>query len=387
MGLQADTLAVAALFAIVLQVLALLYVWYGHFRERAVVELVVGSAITAVGAVLAFARPGLHPIFTHISANALVIGGQAYIAFGVGRFLSIRVPPAFVAALPIAIGSAIAYFLYVDPRPDIRVAAYSLGIAVSSGLTGAMLLVVPKGRVRITHWPVGFLYLLQALLAVGRALWALLVDQPSHDLLESNRLQVAWLSQVVIFVNLTYLGLALMITQRPRLDLDRQVSFDLLTGALNRAGFERAAEAEWSRTVRHDLPLSVLMLTLDRFKVLNRTSGTDAGEAWLKAFADMAHGLLRREDLLCRYRGGEFLILLPQTGIEQGLQAAERIRRATEGLRVETENDEIGTTVSIGIAARTAERPDLKALIDAADRALNRAKAAGRNRVEPDEAL
>lgn len=384
MGLHAGTLAIAALFASAMQAVAMLYVWFGQFRTRAVFEIFLGSAATAVGVALAFARPHLDPLITHPIANMLITGGQAYIAFGIGRFIARRVPASFVMGVPLLVGAVIAYYLYVDERLDIRIAAYSLGIAASSGLIAALLLGTTKGLPRITHWPVGVLYLLQAILAVVRAVWVL-HEQPSTDLFETNHLQVMWFSQAILFVNLTFLGLAMMITQRPRLELDRQVSFDLLTGALNRDGFDRAAEAEWSRTTRHDLALSVLMLDLDRFKALIRTPGTEAGDAWLKAFADMARGLLRREDLLCHYRSGEFLILLPQTSIEQALQAAERIRRSTEGLSIAIGADQIGTTVSIGVAARTSDSMDLKAVIAAAERALHRAKAQGLNRVEAEE--
>lgn len=384
MGLNAGTLAIAALFATALQAVAMLYVWYGQFRTRAVLEIFLGSAATAVGVALAFARPNLDPLITHPIANMLITGGQAYIAFGIGRFIDRRIPVSFVLGVPIAVGAAIAYYLYIDVRLDIRIVVYSLGVAASSGLIAALLLGSSRGRIRITHWPVGVLYLLQALLAVFRAIWVM-NEHPSTDLFENNRLQVIWFSQAILFVNLTFLGLTMMITQRPRLELDRQVSFDLLTGALNRAGFERAAEAEWSRATRHDLPLSVLMLGLDRIKAMNRASGTEAGDAWLKAFADMTRRLLRREDLLCRYRDGDFLILLPQTTFEQALQAAERIRRVTEGLSLAGEYGQIGTTASIGVAAKTADRMDLKAVIGAADRALHRAKAAGRNRVESED--
>lgn len=384
MGLHAGTLAIAALFASAMQAVAMLYVWFGQFRTRAVFEIFLGSAATAVGVALAFARPHLDPLITHPVANMLITGGQAYIAFGIGRFIARRVPAWFVVSVPFAVGIAIAYYLYADDRLDIRIAAYSLGIAASSGLIAALLLGTTKGLPRITHWPVGVLYLLQAILAVARAVWVM-HEQPSLDLFETNRLQVIWFSQAILFVNLTFLGLTMMITQRPRLELDRQVSFDLLTGALNRDGFDRAAEAEWSRTTRHDLPLSVLMLDLDRFKALIRSLGTETGDAWLKAFADMTRGLLRREDLLCHYRSGEFLILLPQTSIEQALQAAERIRRATEGLSLAAGDDQIGTTVSIGVAAKTPERMDLKSVIAASERALHRAKAQGLNRVEAEE--
>ncbi len=384
MGLHAGTLAIAALFATAMQAVAMLYVWFGQFRTRAVFEIFLGSAATAVGVALAFARPHLDPIITHPIANMLITGGQAYIAFGIGRFIARRVPASFVVGVPLLVGAVIAYYLYIDERLDIRIAAYSLGIAASSGLIATLLLGTTKGLPRITHWPVGVLYLLQTILAVVRAVWVI-HEQPSLDLFETNRLQVMWFSQAILFVNLTFLGLTMMITQRPRLELDRQVSFDLLTGALNRDGFDRAAEVEWSRTTRHDLPLSVLMLDLDRIKALSRASGSAAGDSWLKAFADMTRGLLRREDLLCHYRSGEFLILLPQTSIEQALQAAERIRRATEGLSLATATDQIGTTVSIGVAARTQERLDLKAVIAASERALHRAKARGLNRVEAEE--
>lgn len=384
MGLHAATLAIAALFASAMQAVAMLYVWYGQFRTRAVFEIFLGSAATAVGVALAFARPRLDPLITHVIANMLITGGQAYIAFGIGRFIDRRVPVSFLLGVPLVVGAVIAYYLYVDMRLDIRIAAYSLGIAASSGLIAALLLGTTKGLPRITHWPVGVLYLLQALLAIIRAVWVM-NEHPSTDLFETNRLQVMWFSQAILFVNLTFLGLTMMITQRPRLELDRQVTFDLLTGALNRPGFEQAAEAEWSRSARHDLPLALLMIDLDRLKALSRTAGTTAGEALLKAFTEMCRGLLRREDLLCHYRAGEFLVLLPQTPIEAALQAAERIRRAAEGLTLDSGSDLIGTTVSIGVAANTPDRMDLKAVIAAADRALHRAKAAGLNRVEAED--
>jgi diguanylate cyclase (GGDEF)-like protein len=369
-----------------LQALAFAYVWFGHFRERAVAELFLGSAATVLGVALAYSRPHLDPILTHVLANMLITGGQTLHAFAIGRFIGRPLPGAVVVAIPVAVGIAIAYFLYVQPRLDIRIAVYSLGVAAASGITAALLLgTTPRGPLRNTHWPVGALFLLQGVLAVVRTAWVL-VDTPSQDLFENARLQVMWFSQAIILINLSTLGLCLMITQRPRLDLDRQVNYDLLTGALNRPGFERVSDAEWSRSTRHDIHLSLLMLDLDRFKAFNSSFGGEVGDAWLKAFSEMARGLLRREDLLCRFRDDEFVILLPQTPFEAGLQAAERIRRATEGLRVLRRGTEVGTTVSIGVAARTAARLDLKAVMAAAERALHRAKAAGRNRVEADEA-
>jgi diguanylate cyclase (GGDEF)-like protein len=176
-----------------------------------------------------------------------------------------------------------------------------------------------------------------------------------------------------------------MISQRLQLELDRQASYDGLTMTLNRRAFERIGEAEWSRSTRHDLPLSVLVLDLDGFKILNDTHGHDAGDMWLKTFAELCRGLFRREDLLCRFGGEEFIALLPQTPLEAAVHAAERARRAVEGLRVTHGGVDIAATVSIGVATRGPSVTDLKSAIAAADRALYRAKAAGRNRVVVDD--
>ncbi len=346
--LHVPTLVAAAIVATILQAVAIAYVWYVQFRDRAVAELAVGTIATAVGAILALSRPALHPIVTHIIANMLIVGGRTFATFALGRFIGRRVSPAFVVGVPIMVGILISTFHYIEDRQDIRIAVYAVGIALATGTAAAMLLDVPSGPLRITHWPLGGLYLLQA----------------------------------VIFVNAAFIGMVLVITQRPRPELDWQASYDLLAGALSRNAFERAADAEWSRAVRHDLPVSVLILDLDRFKTLNDTHGHKAGDAWLRLFAETVHGQLRLEDLFCRYGGEEFVVLLPQTGIESAGQAAERIRRAVEGLRLNHEGAEVTSTVSVGVTDRSGGHPDLKSAIASADRALYRAKAAGRNRVQ-----
>ena len=90
-----------------------------------------------------------------------------------------------------------------------------------------------------------------------------------------------------------------------------------------------------------------------------------------------------RAEILERLKGDEkFLLLLPQTGIEAATQTAERIRQTVEKLRLYRNDVDIASTVSIGVAARSDEHRDLKSVISAADRALYRAKIAGRNRVD-----
>lgn len=359
----------------------MLHLWRTQFRTRAVGELAAGSVATMFGVILAFSRPHLPEILSHVSANMLMTGGQALVALGIGRFVGHRVPLALVAGIPICVGATVAWFSFVDQRLDIRIAAYSLAMAVTSVTTASVLLRVPRGPLRATHWPLGALYLVQGMLALSRAAWVLR-NEPSHDLFQNIPMHVLWFSQAVVFINIACMGLVVIITQRLRLELDRLASYDSLTGTLNRRAFERLSAAEWSRAVRRGRPVSVLAVDLDHFKALNDTLGHEAGDAWLAAFAATAQPLLRPEDLLCRHGGEEFLVLLPHASAESAGAAAESLRRAAEALRLPALGPDQTITVSIGVATRGDTTPDLKALLAAADRALYRAKANGRNRVE-----
>ncbi len=261
-----------------------------------------------------------------------------------------------------------------------------LSILIPLSLLPAILalLFAPSGPLRRTYWPVGFVLVFHCLFAIARSTATAIGGTPG-DFFASNAITAAWLLESFAAINLVSLGLILMISQRLQLELDRQASYDGLTGALNRRAFERVAGGEWSRAVRHDLPLSVLVLDLDRFKALNDTHGHDAGDIWLKSFAELCRGLLRREDLLCRYGGEEFIALLPQTPVHAAMQVADRIRRSVEGMRISHNGTDITVTVSIGVATWNETVTELKTMIAAADRALYRAKAAGRNRVESSE--
>ncbi len=377
MTLDGQTFAIAAAFICAVQALASFYVWCVQLRNRAVIELALGAAAVALGAALGASRPHLPMIATHLGASALLVAGHALGASAFSRFLGRRVPNGLLIGLTAGAILVMSFFLFVAPRTEIRIATYSLSVAVYSLIVAGLLLDVPRGPLRATHWPVGILHLIHAIFAVLQAFSVLF--ETREDVFQPGWIQALWFIQSIAVLTLTFTGLVLMVTQRISLELDRQASYDTLTGALNRRAFERLAEAEWSRAARHDLPLSVLILDLDRFKTLNDAHGHDAGDVWLKAFTDMTTGLLRREDVLCRYGGEEFVILLPQTELEAATYAAERIRRAVDGLRVE--GSSVSGTVSVGVAEKVPAHVDFKALLTAADQALYRAKAAGRNRV------
>lgn len=147
---------------------------------------------------------------------------------------------------------------------------------------------------------------------------------------------------------------------------------DSLTGVTNRRHFFELAEEEVEAAARRRQPLSVILLDLDHFKRINDTHGHQAGDEMLKGVAQVVRGHLRDADLFARYGGEEFIVLLPRTPAADAVATAEQIR---EDLSMR-----LGVTISSGIADLLPAGDTLDRLISRADKALYRAKDAGRNR-------
>lgn len=164
-------------------------------------------------------------------------------------------------------------------------------------------------------------------------------------------------------------------------DLKRQCEVDGLTGLYNRLSLERLFPALHEGACGANESLSLLFMDMDHFKKLNDVYGHLAGDMALRAFADFCRGLLRDADILCRYGGEEFILVLPRTRIEGAAALAQRIRSGLKALRPGYEGSCLDMTVSIGgTALRPADRR-LEDLLRRADQALYEAKTQGRDRV------
>jgi diguanylate cyclase (GGDEF)-like protein len=164
--------------------------------------------------------------------------------------------------------------------------------------------------------------------------------------------------------------------------LTRQLaSTDELTQLANRRQFDEALGAEVVRAERFRDQVAIVVADLDNFKTVNDRFGHDVGDLVLRAFAASIRANVRDVDLPARYGGEEFTVLLPSTDAEGGRQLAERLRVAAEGMVVEAgDAGEVRVTSSFGVAS-FPEEPSAAALLRAADRALYRAKTAGKNTV------
>jgi len=162
---------------------------------------------------------------------------------------------------------------------------------------------------------------------------------------------------------------------------------DSKTGLLNAATWEREASAEVVRAVRTRSPLAIALLDIDKFKGINDTYGHLVGDQVLKEIARTLNGMLRDYDVAGRFGGEEFSLLLPQTRAVDAFRIAERVRANIAALSViapgETGGERVQVTVSIGVAALdSGSRRELTQLMAAADAALYRAKASGRDQVQ-----
>ncbi len=164
--------------------------------------------------------------------------------------------------------------------------------------------------------------------------------------------------------------------------LARVALHDELTGLFNRRHLNTMLEQEFYRCKRYGNDLAVMMLDLDHFKSVNDTHGHGFGDLVLKEFAQRMQKMSRPTDLLFRFGGEEFIILLPQTDHKGAIQAGEHIRSACAGQEFCLDGTCISVTTSIGVASFHQNKPEEAAdLVHFADQALYQAKHAGRNAV------
>jgi diguanylate cyclase (GGDEF)-like protein len=265
------------------------------------------------------------------------------------------------------------------------------------------------GSYQIT--PVGWIIGSIALLILWRRLrsvldlWVLVVgciqmlEVALSSTLNSGRFDLGWYMGRTYGLAAMSFVLIMLLIENSRLyarlvegqaELRRLAVVDPLTRVANRRAFDDALDEEWRRAMRSGTTLALLLIDVDRFKSFNDTHGHVTGDYCLRRIADvLAFGVRRAGEMVARYGGDEFAILLPGSDLAKASQLAKRVLSAVRELRIErvkaSESPHI--TISIGVAcmlpAREADPmdPGPTVLIDAADKALYSAKASGRDQI------
>jgi two-component system, cell cycle response regulator len=172
-----------------------------------------------------------------------------------------------------------------------------------------------------------------------------------------------------------------LIASNRRLEL--LAATDALTGVRNRRWFDEELERSFAHALRYERPLSLAMIDIDHFKRINDAHGHLAGDRVLRGVSRLVASMLRKSDLIARVGGEEFAILLPESGLFEALQVAEKVRArvSEEPIGADLEGDRV--TISVGVASIPHTKVERSAqFVWCADQALYRAKNRGRDRVE-----
>ncbi len=340
----------------------------------------VGNLVIGLGMVLVLIQLDA-PKMLFLPGMALIGAGLSLYINGIQSFVG-KAPnhriPVTVFFLLIVID---AYFMLM--RHDIRTTVI-LGaiIFVAIYLYCARLTFSrDEGVVGNLYWITSSLYLLMAILMLGRAAYA---SQVSVEVFDSF---AAWPFNAYTFmfgaVSQFFISslFVLMLSYKLNQNLESIATVDELTSVLNRRGLEDAALKMQDICKRINLSMAVLLIDIDHFKKVNDQYGHLSGDDVLRHLAKVIASVLRSSDVLGRYGGEEFCVFLPNTTESDAIGLAERIREAIETSPLKMNSTNIKTTVSIGVADSVRAGYDFKGLVATADSAMYGAKNGGRNRV------
>jgi two-component system, cell cycle response regulator len=204
----------------------------------------------------------------------------------------------------------------------------------------------------------------------GRLLGAVLAEHGLRRGSRAERRVVATVERFAAHASLALRNAALLG------EVQRLATTDPLTGVANRRSFEAALETELARTARTGQPTALIMLDIDRFKALNDAHGHQAGDEVLEGFARVLRAGAREYDTVGRFGGEEFTIVMPGCDLRDAAAMANRLREAIEAAPLR-----VPVTASFGVAVAPTQAMTIDGLVKAADEALYRSKAEGRNRV------
>ena len=169
--------------------------------------------------------------------------------------------------------------------------------------------------------------------------------------------------------------------KRARAGLEELSDTDELTGLRNRRAFNQAFEIESQKAMRYQRGFSILMLDADDLKAVNDRFGHAVGDRLIVSIARVVHESLRVTDVLARYGGDEFVVILTETSLERAIEVAERIRAAVENTSFSAEGQRVSSTVSIGIASYSPSTGSEDEVVVRADRKLYESKRKGKNTI------
>jgi diguanylate cyclase (GGDEF)-like protein len=377
MTLDVSTLTFAAGVVAFASGLILLVNWWRDWTVWAAFWWGVASCGLGIGITM-LAFHDILPAFVSYVIAPLVLSMCAALMWVAARIFnrgSVKVTPVLAA-----LGGWMAMLIVTSATGHNQLAAV-LGAGISACLytAAATEFWLARGEPLQGRWPMISLLSLEAI-ALFLAAFGL-----SSPTISSPLPSMSW-TGIINFVGLVYsaggaIFLIMMLKERSEAKHKAAALIDPLTGLANRRAFMDRAQRVLDRSVRDDVPISLLAFDLDRFKEINDTFGHPTGDHVLRVFADLLTREMRPADIAGRIGGEEFAVALPGCSIEAALAIARRVQSTFQDDARFVNGQSIGATLCVGVATGPQHGCSLADIIASADAALYRAKGLGRNRV------
>lgn len=356
----------------------LIYSFYNSkfkgIKQTAYAFILSGSAFLLIGL-----RSYIPDILSIVLSNTLLVLSFFLIHLGFVYFYQFdsRVVKQFHAVLILSMTLFSCFFTYIDNSVNARIIVISFIVAMQSFYIMRTLLSIRN----IANLTLALAYSLFAVFFIFRGL-ATLFQSPLADFMKGGLLHAISVIIFELLVFATTFGFVWIVSHRVQSALSEQASHDPLTKVLNRRALEEVVNTESSKSLCNDLPMSVIMLDIDHFKCINDSYGHGRGDCVLIKVAEILMSNTRQYDSVSRIGGEEFIILLPNTLIENAKKIAENLRlKISENDYSLDVDDVIKVTASFGVTECNFKNDKWSKILERVDSGLYQAKSAGRNTV------
>lgn len=362
------------------------FVWRAQKNYPGTKYWVLSNLVGAVGFCLIGLRGFAPEFLTIILGNLLAVSTTAFALEGNRRFLGLRPDSMIPVTVVTAYGITLAFYTYVQPNLTARIITASIVTSLLAFLSYRAFAEKPGLMQNIVYRTVGYTFLLFSILMFIRMI-ATMAFSSISELYTPDWIQSVSFMVFLVFATVWSLNYVVLNSERlqeelreKEAELLERATTDFLTGLGNKRAFEDFANSEIKRGRRYKIPVSLVIIDLDHFKLVNDTHGHAVGDKVLTEIGQILKRLTRQHDHIARLGGEEFGLLLTHTDLETAHAVAEAFRRDIQAMTIEHGKAKIKMTSSFGVA-ELASDDTLETLMERADANLYRAKDTGRNRV------
>lgn len=281
----------------------------------------------------------------------------------------------------VLLAAAIHFYTFHTPDVNLRIQAFSLAFAIACFIGASGLLQHREIHNRMVAKMLIAMFLLVGAFFIFRLTWSF-YEIPPDDFMNAGFLSALAIIAGEFLVILSSFCTIWMASDELQDELSEMARVDPLTGIYNRRAFDEYCDIEFSRAMRSGSTFAIIMCDLDHFKKVNDQHGHHIGDEVLRRFSAILKDRTRQHDVVARFGGEEFILLLPDNNTAQGLQVAEQIRAKTAETHITIDgNVSVTLSASFGVSHCFAGDSDWGAVLHRADNALYAAKRQGRNRV------